>query len=102
MRDAFGGYAATPVYNKFFAWCGFEGQARAIADAFANRDRAGVYAALDDRMVDQISILGSAEACREQVAAFVDAGVTTPVLSPLSTDRAEVEAVWSAFAPARR
>ncbi len=102
MRDAFGGYAATPVYNKFFAWCGFEGQARAIADAFAKRDRAGVYAALDDRMVDQISILGSAEACREQVAAFVDAGVTTPVLSPLSTDRAEVEAVWSAFAPARR
>jgi probable F420-dependent oxidoreductase len=102
VRATFGGYAATPVYNKFFAWCGFEDQARAVASAFAKRDRAGVYAAMDDSMVDQISILGSAESCREQVAAFVEAGVTTPVLSPLASERAGVEAVWSAFAPALR
>ena len=70
-----------------------------MADAFARRDRAGVYVAMDDAMVDQITILGSAESCREQVAAFVDAGVTTPVLSPLTRDAAEIEAVWRAFAP---
>ena len=28
VRMAFGGYVATPVYNKFFAWCGFEDVAR--------------------------------------------------------------------------
>ena len=35
MRAAFGAYAATPVYNKFFQWCGFESQAHAIAAATA-------------------------------------------------------------------
>ena len=99
VRAVFGGYVATPVYNRFFAWCGFEAQAKGVADAFAQRDRAGVYAAMDDGMVDQITILGSAESCREQVAAFVEAGVTTPVLSPLTRDAAGIEAVWRAFAP---
>ncbi len=102
MRAAFGAYAATPVYNKFFQWCGFESQAHAIAAAFAERDRDGVYRAMDDDMVDRIAILGSAESCREQVAAFVEAGVTTPVLNPLARDREGVEAVWSAFAPVLR
>ena len=101
VRAAFGGYVATPVYNRFFAWCGFEGQARAVAEAFAQRDRAAVYRAMDDDMVDRISILGPAEVCREKVAAFVAQGVTTPVLQPLASDRAEAEAVFEAFAPAR-
>lgn len=100
MRAAFGAYAATPVYNKFFQWCGFEEQAHKISAAFAERDRDGVYRAMDDDMVDRIAILGSAESCREQVAAFVEAGVTTPVLNPLARDFAGIEAVWSAFAPA--
>jgi alkanesulfonate monooxygenase SsuD/methylene tetrahydromethanopterin reductase-like flavin-dependent oxidoreductase (luciferase family) len=99
VRMAFGGYVAAPVYNKFFAWCGFEDEARAVADAFARRDRAGVAAAMTDDLVDRIAILGSAEHCREQLAGFVAAGVTTPVLSPLAVDRATIEAVFAAFAP---
>lgn len=56
---------------------------------------------LSDEALDRIAILGSAEACREQVAGFVEAGVTTPVISPLATDRASIRAVFEAFAPAR-
>jgi len=102
VRAGFGGYVATPVYNKFFAWCGFEDVAEAVADAFARGDRAGVAAAMTDDFVDRIAILGSAEACRAQVAEFVAAGVTTPVIAPLALDRAGVERVFEAFAPARR
>jgi alkanesulfonate monooxygenase SsuD/methylene tetrahydromethanopterin reductase-like flavin-dependent oxidoreductase (luciferase family) len=101
VRLAFGGYAAAPVYNRFFAWCGFEREAAAVADAFARRDRAGVAAAMTDDLVDRIAILGPAGRCREQIAAFVAAGVTTPVLSPLAIDRRSIEAVFEAFAPAR-
>ena len=101
VRLAFGGYAAAPVYNKFFAWCGFEDEARRVGEAWARKDRAGVAAAMTDAMVDRITILGSAERCREQIAEFVEAGVTTPVLSPLAIDRRAVEAVFAAFAPAR-
>jgi alkanesulfonate monooxygenase SsuD/methylene tetrahydromethanopterin reductase-like flavin-dependent oxidoreductase (luciferase family) len=101
VRLAFGGYAAAPVYNRFFAWCGFEREAREVKEAFAHRDRARVAAAMTDDMVDRIAILGTAEACREQIAAFVAAGVTTSVISPLAVDRRAVEAVFEAFAPAR-
>jgi probable F420-dependent oxidoreductase len=102
VRAAFAGYLATPVYNRFLAWCGFEREARAIADAFARRDRAASAAAMPDDLVDRITILGPAEACRAQVAAFVAAGVTTPVVSPLAGDRAGVLRVLEAFAPARQ
>jgi probable F420-dependent oxidoreductase len=101
VRAAFGGYVATPVYNKFFAWCGYEGVARGVADAFGRGDRAGVAAAMTDEFVDGIAILGSAESCREQVAAFVAAGVTTPVIAPLAADPASIERIYEAFAPAR-
>ena len=47
------------------------------------------------------SILGPAEACREQIAAFVAAGVTTPVISPLAVEPRAIEAVFEAFAPSR-
>lgn len=101
VRMAFGGYVAQPVYNAFFAWCGFEQEARDVAAAFARGDRAASAAALSDDLVDRVTILGSAERCREQVAGFVAAGVTTPVISPLATDARGVEAVFEAFAPAR-
>jgi len=101
VRMAFGGYMAAAVYNRFLAWCGFEDEMRAVAGAFARKDRAGVGAAMSDDLVDRITILGPAQRCREQIAAFVAAGVTTPVLSPLAIDRRSVEAVFEAFAPER-
>ena len=51
--------------------------------------------------VDRISILGSAEQCRAQIAAFVEAGVTTPVISPLAIDPRAITATFEAFAPNR-
>ena len=100
VRLAFGGYVAAPVYNKFFAWCGFEAEARAVAEAFARGDRAGVAAAMTDDFVDRITILGPAEHCRERIAAYVEAGVTTPVIAPLAVDPRSIEAVFATFAPA--
>jgi probable F420-dependent oxidoreductase len=101
VRLAFGPYVAAPVYNRFFAWCGFEAEARAVAEAFASGDRAGLARAMSDDLVDRVTILGPAERCREQLSEFVAAGVTTPVLSPLSADRGEIERTFEAFAPAR-
>jgi probable F420-dependent oxidoreductase len=98
-RLAFSAYIAAPVYNKFFTWCGFEEEARAVAEAFARRDRAATGRAMSDDLIDRVFILGSAEHCRAQIAEFVAAGVTTPVLSPLATDRRGISAVFEAFAP---
>jgi alkanesulfonate monooxygenase SsuD/methylene tetrahydromethanopterin reductase-like flavin-dependent oxidoreductase (luciferase family) len=100
VRIAFGSYIAAPVYNKFIAWCGFEKEARQVAEAFGTRDRKATANAMTDDLVDRITILGSAEQCREQIAAFVEAGITTPVISPLTADPRGVVATFEAFAPA--
>jgi probable F420-dependent oxidoreductase len=99
IRIGFAGYLAQPVYNAYFRWCGFEEEARAIAGAFARGDRAASAAAMTDALIDRIAILGSAERCREQIAEFVAAGVTTPVIAPVATDAAGVRAVLEALAP---
>lgn len=101
VRQIFTGYAAAPVYNKFFAWCGFEDVAENVAKAWAARDREGSRKALTDDFVDRITILGSAEECRDQLAEFVAAGVTTPIIQPLALGREASEAVLRTFAPAR-
>jgi alkanesulfonate monooxygenase SsuD/methylene tetrahydromethanopterin reductase-like flavin-dependent oxidoreductase (luciferase family) len=100
FRMVFSPYFATPVYNAYLAWCGFEDEARALGEAFGRGDRAASAAALTDEVVDRIAILGSAEQCRTQIAEFVAAGVTTPVISPLAPSPRAVEAVFEAFAPA--
>jgi probable F420-dependent oxidoreductase len=101
IRLAFAGYIAQPVYNAYFRWCGFEAEAAAVAEAFARGDRAASAAAMTDALIDRIAILGPAERCREQIAEFVAAGVTTPVIAPIATDAAGVRRVFEAFAPAR-
>jgi probable F420-dependent oxidoreductase len=101
IRLAFAGYIAQPVYNAYFRWCGFEAEAAAVAEAFARADRAASAAAMTDALIDRIAILGPAERCREQIAEFVAAGVTTPVIAPIATDAAGVRRVFEAFAPAR-
>jgi len=97
VRAAFGGYVATPVYNKFFRWVGFEDVAKGVAEAFAARDRKGSAAAMTDDFIDRVTILGTAEQCREQLAAFVEAGVTTPVIAPLATSPAAVRQTFEAL-----
>ena len=102
IRMGFAGYLAQPVYNAYFRWCGFEAEAAAVAKAFAAGDRAASAAAMSDAMIDRIAILGTWERCREQLAEFVAAGVTTPVIAPVATSAAAMRAVFEALAPAGR
>jgi len=101
VRAGFAGYVATPVYNKFFQWVGYEGVAKDVASAFAAKDRKATAVAMTDEFIDSVTILGSAEACREKLAAFVEAGVTTPIISPLAAGPDAAAAVYEALAPSR-
>ena len=102
VRMGFSGYVATPVYNRFFSWVGHEDVARDVASAFARGDRDGTAAAMSDRFVDDLAIIGDASESREKLAAFVQAGVTTPVLAPLAASAEETIAVLETFAPAKQ
>lgn len=100
VRAGFGGYLAQPVYNRFIAWCGYEAEAKAIREGFQNRDRAAVADAIHDDLIDRIVILGTESECKDRLAAFVEAGVTTPVLAPLTARKEDAFRIIETFAPA--
>jgi probable F420-dependent oxidoreductase len=99
MRHMMGPYFATSVYNRFVAWCGFENEARAIAEAWQARDRARNLAAVPDTMIDRLAIIGSAEHCRERLRAFAAAGITTPMVHVFAFDEAAIWRTLEAVAP---
>lgn len=101
FRNALTGYFATPVYNQYAAWYGFEEEARTIAAGFKAGDRALTRKGMSDRLVDAIAIFGSLDECKERIAAYVAAGVDTTALSVLSFDPAVFARVIEGFAPGR-
>jgi len=51
-------------------------------------------------MIDRLAIIGPAPHCRERLAAFARAGVTTPMIHPFLFDEASIWAAFDALAPA--
>jgi alkanesulfonate monooxygenase SsuD/methylene tetrahydromethanopterin reductase-like flavin-dependent oxidoreductase (luciferase family) len=100
LRFMMGPYFATSVYNRFVAWCGFPEEAAAILAGWQAKDRARNLAAVTDDMIDRLAIIGPAAHCRERLAAFVRAGVTTPMIHPFLFDEAAVWAAFEQLAPA--
>lgn len=101
FRNALTGYFATPVYNRYAAWYGFEEEARLIAEGFRSGDRAMTRRGMTDRLVDAIAIFGTLDECRARLAEYVAAGVDTTAISVLSFDPAVFARVIEGFAPAR-
>jgi probable F420-dependent oxidoreductase len=99
FRAGLTGYFATPVYNKFAAWYGFEEEAALIDKGFKTGDREMTRRGMTDRFVDSIGIFGSLDECRERIAAFVSAGVTTTIVSPLALDPEAIRRTVEALAP---
>jgi len=98
VKRSFAPYIATDVYNRFYRWMGYEQEARAVVAA--GRDREAQAAAISDRLVDDIFLVGTAGAIAERIGAFVDAGVTVPVIAPIAADLAQTEADHRAIAAA--
>ena len=81
-RDLFS-YAVVDSYARNFDRAGFGDEVAAIRAAHAAGDRAGALAAVSDRMVDAIDVMGDADTVATTMRAYVDAGVDVPVLMPL-------------------
>jgi probable F420-dependent oxidoreductase len=81
-RDLFS-YAVVDSYAANFRRAGFTDEVEAIREHHAAGDRAGALAAVSDRMVDAIDVMGDEDTVRATMQAYVDAGVDVPVLMPL-------------------
>jgi alkanesulfonate monooxygenase SsuD/methylene tetrahydromethanopterin reductase-like flavin-dependent oxidoreductase (luciferase family) len=75
-------YAGLPFYNRLLRNCGFVTEAEGVNQAMARGDQHGAAACISDRLLDELLPIGSAEHCREHIAAFRAAGVALPIVVP--------------------
>jgi len=81
-RDLFS-YAVVDSYARSFERAGFADEVTEIRARHAAGDRPGALAAVSDRMVDAIDVMGDPDTVQATMQAYVDAGVDVPVLMPL-------------------
>ena len=81
-RDLYS-YAVVDSYARNFERAGFADEVAEIRGRFADGDRAGAVAAVSDRMVDAIDVMGDPDTVHATMRAYADAGVDVPVLMPL-------------------
>jgi probable F420-dependent oxidoreductase len=105
FRRAVTAYLNVPVYRRFHEWLG---RGDALAEMHARwdaGDRRGALAAVPERALDELAVFGTPEECREQLARYVDNGVTVPILNFMNLESdaaargAESRAMLRALAP---
>jgi probable F420-dependent oxidoreductase len=92
-RFAIAAYLTVPVYRAFHEWLGHGEELQPMWDAWAAGDRKAAVQAIPEHFVDSIIVHGSAEECREKVARYVEAGITTPVVALLPVGVPAQEAI---------
>src|SRR5215831_21145622 len=82
-------FAQLPFYRKQWRRCGFVAEVNALQEAWKKNDRRAAAALVSDRMVDEVCVFGPPSLCREQLAAFREAGAAMPVIavSPVNEER---------------
>lgn len=90
-KDLFS-YAVVDAYARNFERAGFADEVAEIRARHGAKDREGALAAVSDRMVDAIDVVGDAAHVEATVASYVDNGVDHPVVMPLpwGPDRRQV------------
>lgn len=91
-RRLIAAYLTVPAYAEFHRWLGREGVLAPMWQAWAAGDRRAALAAIPDALVDELVVHGSPERCRDGVAAYVAAGVRTPVMALLPTPEVQADA----------
>lgn len=81
-RDLFS-YAVVDSYGRNFERAGYGDEVAEIRERHAAGDRDGAVAAVSDRMVDGIDVMGDAARVHATMRSYADAGADHPVLMPL-------------------
>ncbi|MDQ6776725.1 MAG: LLM class F420-dependent oxidoreductase [Actinomycetota bacterium] len=71
-------------YNKLAQRYGFEAAAREVQDLYLEGKQAEACAAIPDELIDMVSLCGPADAVRERMAVFRDAGVGSLLITPMA------------------
>ncbi len=98
-RFMFSSYITVPVYTAFYRWLGYGEQIDPMVAAWEGGDRQAAAAAAPWELIEEMFIFGPPEQMRERLAAFVEGGITLPILTPIVTPDKLAETI-AALAPA--
>jgi probable F420-dependent oxidoreductase len=73
-------YLTVPVYAAFHAWLGRGDELAPVQAAWAAGDRKRALAEVSDKVVDDLIVHGTPDACRERIAEYHENGLDTPVM----------------------
>ena len=87
-RRAVAAYLNVPVYAAFQEWLGRADALRPMWEAWGAGDRKQATAVIPRPVIDDLLVHGDADTCMKKIQAYVDNGVTVPVLNfmPLAAD----------------
>jgi 5,10-methylenetetrahydromethanopterin reductase len=90
-------YGSLPFYNRQMAKAGLEAEARAAMAAAQRGDKPAVEAAMADRLLDSMALIGPPSRCLERLAAFREAGADFPIIRPNEIDQDQNATIRSAI-----
>jgi len=97
-RFMFSSYITVPVYEKYFRWLGHGEKIDEMVAAWAAKDRRRAAEAAPWELIEDTFIFGSPEQMKERLRAYVEGGITLPVITPITTPEATGELI-EALAP---
>lgn len=98
-RFMFASYATVPVYEAFFRWLGHGESIDQMVEAWKRKDREAAMAAAPWELIEDTFVFGEPAEMRERLEAYVEGGITCPVLTPITTPD-KVGELIEALAPA--
>jgi probable F420-dependent oxidoreductase len=98
-RFMFSSYITVPVYAAFYRWLGYGEQIEPMVAAWEAGDRQAAAAAAPWELIEDMFVFGSPAQMRERLGAFVEGGITLPILTPIVTPDKPGETI-AALAPA--
>ncbi len=103
-RRLIAAYLTVEAYAAFHRWLGRGDALGELWRLWAAGDRKAAAASVPDEVCDELVLHGSPGSCRDQVQAYVEAGVQVPVLAvlptPELTDAASLAAILAGLGPA--
>jgi probable F420-dependent oxidoreductase len=84
-RWMFASYATVPFYEAFFRWLGYGERIDDMVAAWKRKDRDAATAAAPWELIEDIFIFGEPAEMKERLRAYVEGGITLPVLTPVTT-----------------
>jgi hypothetical protein len=87
-----------PNYRNYWKEAGYGDEMAAIETALGAGRQADLPALMSDRWLADATLFGPPAAVRDGVAAWREAGITTPILVPSSTAGNQLTAVEEIFA----